>query len=549
MSLSADSQLSHERLWQEMRRLLERVVRVVDHDSFLDECLDTLVELFGADRGLILLSDSSGGTHAVNGRGQNRALSPFEREEISKTIISLVQASGESVLWEPDFELAGSESITTLGIVAALAAPLHPLAWNEAEAPANDLRPYHRGVLYLDFRDFTKIIGETHREFFEAAASLVSVVLEQGQALHSAKEHLRTARAQQPGPVPLPSLDEILSPKSMAILRAEVETCLVGDSPIFLQGQSGTGKTMLAMAIAGASGRTPVVRATLGSSDDLNTITSELFGHERGAFSGAMTKRVGMVEFADGGTLILDEILNLPLHAQQLLLDFTQFGTYRPLGYDKPEPKHATVRIIAATNGDVDQAVAEGRFRQDLYYRLAGVTLHMPALREHPEDVPAIAESFLRRTDRARQWSFSLPLRRLLMSPEIEWPGNVRQLESVIRRCCERALAKDSATTILTAAHFEPRDVGAISVAIPDAAEIDVGPGASQIDSGDLVARWSRLLEDRAALELVERDIIERALDKHGGVLAHAARELGIPRTSLVSRVSTLGIESAKRRR
>src|SRR5205823_3407775 len=162
--------------------------------------------------------------------------------------------TGECVTWDVS-TLSASSSVRTLGILAALAAPLHRPGI-EAGAP--------RAILYVDVRDPRKHVERSHVEFFLSAALLVGALLDQ---------------------------------------RAR------------------------------------------GESDDLNTITSELFGHERGAFSGAASKRVGLVEFADGGTLILDEILNLAPHAQKLLLDFTQFGTYRPLGYDRPAPKQSRVRI------------------------------------------------------------------------------------------------------------------------------------------------------------------------------------------------------------
>src|SRR5262249_32904813 len=175
--------------------------------------------------------------------------------------------------------------------------------------------------------------------YCRTAAMVVGAVLEQHGRAESARAALREAKTHTMDSRPAPSLEELLGPSSMTALRTEIEAAIHGSASIFILGESGTGKTALAQALAEASGRRPSVRAMLGGSDDLNTITSELFGHERGAFSGAASKRVGLVEFADKGTLILDEVLNMPPQAQRLLLDFTQFGTYRPLGYDRPEPK------------------------------------------------------------------------------------------------------------------------------------------------------------------------------------------------------------------
>lgn len=522
-----------EAVWSHMRRLLGRLVQAVDRGSFLDDCLDTLVDLLGADRGLVLLVGEDGGAVAVNARGQGRALDPYEREEISKTIVRRVQDAGECVIWRPFEDAAPTESMHVLGIASALAAPLRSMAWD------GDPRAPLRGVLYLDFRSRRRQPGEAQRELVEAAAHVMAAVLGPYEKLQVAQGDLRALSALRDGPAP--TLDELLRPESMAHLRAEVASCLHGESSILVLGESGTGKTELARAIAEASGRAPVVRAVLGSSDDLNTITSELFGHEKGAYSGAFSKRTGVVEFADGGTLILDEILNLPPHAQQLLLDFTQFGTYRPLGYEKREPKRARVRLIAATNGDLDAAMREGRFRQDLYYRIAAVTLPIPPLRERRGDIPALAEGVLRRIDRARAWQISVPLRRLLMSSDLPWSGNVRQLEAVIGRARERALLRDPEGRTLTPEHLMPRDLGCATLAAPAA-----GPPADLDDLGDSFARLTR---EREALDAQEKRIIEAALDREGGVAAAAARALGVPRTSLISRIDTLGIEARSRAR
>ncbi|MGO9833625.1 MAG: sigma 54-interacting transcriptional regulator [Polyangiaceae bacterium] len=336
-----------------------------------------------------------------------------------------------------------------------------------------------------------------------------------------------------------PSLEDLLSTPSMQAIRQEIESAVPGDAPILILGESGTGKTVMALAIAEASRRLPIVRAVLGASDDLNTITSELFGHERGAFSGATGKRMGLAEFADGGTLILDEILNLPPHAQQLLLDFTQFGTYRPLGYDRAEPRRAKVRLIAATNGDLEVAIREKRMRQDLYYRLAALTIELPPLRERRDDIPSLAEKTLERVDPSRAWTLSVPLRRLLVSPSLDWSGNVRQLERAIERARERAVARDPEAAVLTPEHLEARDVGRALLEAPAALRLT--------STESLAVSWQKLQAERASLDEREQSLLRRALTQSRGVVAHAARGLGIARTTLSSRIEVLGIRPPRR--
>jgi DNA-binding NtrC family response regulator len=390
----------------------------------------------------------------------------------------------------------------------------------------------------VDFREARKFVSERHVEFFASAALLLGTVLEQHDRGASVRDQLREATSHCTDARRAPPLAELLALPSMRAIRDELDSALPGDAPILITGESGTGKTLLAQAIAEASGRRPIVRAVLGASDDMNTITSELFGHERGAFSGATSKRMGLVEFADGGALILDEILNLPMHAQQLLLDFTQFGAYRPLGHARPEPKHARVRLIAATNGDLRAAMREKRFREDLYYRLAALTLEVPPLRERREDIPVLAESTLRRVDPRRAWTLSVPLRRLLVSPKLEWSGNVRQLERAIERARERALARDPEATVLTPEHLEARDAGQ---ALPAAAE------ASGTEAPDpLATTWQKLQAERGRLDEREQEVLRQALSQSGGVVAQAARELGIARTTLSSRIDALGLRQPK---
>ena len=214
------------------------------------------------------------------------------------------------------------------------------------------------------------------------------------------------------------------------------------DAPVLVTGESGTGKELIAQAVHEYSPRrkNEFIAINCGAIPE-NLLESELFGHEKGAFTGAMAKRAGRFEQCDGGTLFLDEIGDMPQSVQVKLLRVLQDGSFSRVGSN--ETQTSDVRIVAATNKDLAREVAEGNFREDLYYRLNVVEIRLPALRERPEDIPLLAEFFLQRL--ARKYG----LARIKLSGEAietlqkhRWTGNVRELENTMARAC--ALAESS---------------------------------------------------------------------------------------------------------
>jgi transcriptional regulator with GAF, ATPase, and Fis domain len=516
-SLTSQDAPDADTLWRALRQLVERVGAALEGDAAIDDCLDWTVEILGADRGLLVLQEDDGATRIVHARGRRKKLSPTEQEEASRTVVRRALETQSVVVWQKADGPFDSESVDALDLHAALAAPLRG-------------RGVPRGVIYLDFRHPLRHVQTAHQEFFMAAVVLIGGMLEQNVAARAAKDRLREAQTHLTEARQAPSLDDLLGSTNLASVRSEVALALAGTSPVLILGESGSGKTLLAHALAEACGRKPIVRVVLGASDDLNTIASELFGHVRGAFSGATANRIGLVEYADGGTLVLDEVLNLSSHAQRLLLDFTQFGTYRPLGYDKAAPKHANVRIIAATNGNLQSAMQQGRFREDLYYRLAGVTIRMPSLRERRGDVAALAERVVRRLDPSRSWTLALDTRRRLASGVYEWAGNIRELEWVVRRARDRAVARDR-----LASEIRAEDLG-------DANERHAASVSPLQSPGEETAatEWKRLQHLKAQIEQREAELLRGCLERHGGIVAHAAKELGVARTTLAGRVQGL---------
>lgn len=395
------------------------------------------------------------------------------------------------------------------------------------------------GALYLEF---TKDQGtrEDVVGVVETVGTLLGGFIAQQTVIEDTREDLRVERATSQRGRQL-TLDDLLAPDSMQGIRAELLSAMAGDESIMILGESGTGKTQLATAFAQASNQTPIVRATLGLADDLNTITSELFGHERGSFSGAVSKRKGLVEHADNGTLIFDEVLNLPRHAQQLLLDFTQFGTYRPLGHQSPHPKEARVRIISVTNGDMQKALAERAFREDLYYRLAAVPIVLPPLRDRRWDIPNIAARYLHRVDPSTEWELAGSAVEALVSPRLPWPGNIRELEAVLKRGLNRARSEGSSEPVLEARHFELGDGR-----LPTDSSAPTPQPSTQPGIEDIRTRWLQLTSRMQENEALEKQIIEEALEACYGIVARTARLLDLPRTGLISRFGRLNIDYEK---
>ena len=271
------------------------------------------------------------------------------------------------------------------------------------------------------------------------------------------------------------------------------------DLPVLITGETGTGKEVAARALHGLSHRAERPFAALNCGAlPASLVQSELFGHERGAFTGATTRRAGLFEAAEGGSVFLDEIGDLPLEAQTNLLRVLQEGSIERVG--SRQPLKVNVRVIAATHVDLEQAIAQGRFREDLYYRLNVLRLHMPALRERGDDIVKLAQHFLtrfRRQHRIRAQGFTEDAQHAMTS--FSWPGNVRELLNRVQRA---AIVADS--TLLDANHLELAHlVDARTPALTDArgqAEREALYSALQACNGNISACARRMRISRVTV-------------------------------------------------
>jgi DNA-binding NtrC family response regulator len=297
------------------------------------------------------------------------------------------------------------------------------------------------------------------------------------------------------------------SPAMQPVLQI-IERVGASDANVLITGENGTGKGVVAQTLHVMSSRAsrPMVTANVGGLSE-GVFESEMFGHVKGAFTDAKADRVGRFEMAEGGTLLLDEIANLPIKHQAKLLRVLETGEFERVGSSKT--RRSDVRIISATNADLGEEVSAGRFRQDLLFRLNTVEIHLPPLRDRREDIPLMATHFLRQHQRRYRKNVEgfhpAAMQVLLKHP---WPGNVRELDHAVERAVLMALG----------ATLEARDLG--------------------LQSGREV---SRRLEDMN-LEEVEGFLIQKTLAQCDGNVSRAAEKLGLSRSALYRRLQRFGL-------
>jgi len=300
-----------------------------------------------------------------------------------------------------------------------------------------------------------------------------------------------------------------------------VSKVAASDATVLILGESGTGKELIARAIHYNSDRADRILAPVNcSAIPAELLESELFGHARGAFTGAHTARTGRFESAHRGTIFLDEIGEMSPPLQAKILRVLQEQSFTPVGGTKPV--NVDVRVIAATNKDLEKEIAEGRFRQDLFFRLNVIPIHVPPLRERVEDIPVLAEHFIRKYAKGggrRIQGFRADAMEAM--ERHSWPGNVRELENLVERLV--VLSRDG--------WFEKRDLPAAMLPRKDR---DAGKGAEKLRSGGL--------DFRKAREDFENGLIGEALALCGGNRNRAAALLGLKRTTLLEMLKRKGI-------
>ncbi|MFK7988611.1 MAG: sigma 54-interacting transcriptional regulator [Sandaracinaceae bacterium] len=493
-----------------VRRLLRvaaRIAATLDPDDVLELAVDSAIELAGAERGFVLLRDPSGAPGVAVARNFDREDLSRASDKFSRTIATRVLTHGEPVLTseaQHDDRFTAGTSVHAMQLRSVLSVPIRR-------------RDTVLGALYVDNRFRRGRFTDEHVELLTGFADQVAVALtnarlhreleERTEELAAERERIAVLLADKTAEVerlvhrsPQDAHGLVGRSAPMRELLASIRRLANAPVTVLVEGESGSGKELVARAIhrAGQRASEPFVSVNCGAIPEA-LLESELFGHVKGAFTGASRDRRGLFLEAGAGTLFLDEVGEMPMGMQVKLLRALQQREVRPVGAASPEPLRA--RVLAATNRTLRDEVTAGRFREDLYYRLAVVELRVPALRERREDIPELARALLERIaeEGGRPTRLTASAARALA--DHPWPGNVRQLENALRA---------------TAVFAESGRINLDALVLPHAAP---------------------------RRQPSERDRIESALRQHGWNVARVGRELGIPRMTLYRRLAKYGLE------
>ncbi|MBN1481929.1 sigma 54-interacting transcriptional regulator [candidate division KSB1 bacterium] len=391
-----------------------------DIHTLIRLAVDKVVETTQAQRGVLLVQDSYGDFIFECARNSDKTDIQKPDSEISRTIIQSVLDSGESqilgnALHDPN--LSTSESVRSLSLLSIACAPLK--IDNETF-----------GVIYIDNRSLAALFDENTRLLLDELSKIISVPLKNSlsrQQLLEKQRQLKHQLDEQKG------YDQIIgaSPAINKVLEL-VDQVAGTDATVLIIGESGTGKELFARRLHQKSTRADKEMVILDCSTIAdNLLESELFGHEKGAFTGADRAKPGWFEIADKSTIFLDEIGEMSPPAQKKLLRLIQFGEFTPVGSKKT--KKVDVRIVTATNKDLPQMVKDGTFREDLYYRINVFELHIPPLRQRRDDIMKIADYFTRRFAHASKKKISgFSDDAIMLLKNHSYPGNIRELRNII---------------------------------------------------------------------------------------------------------------------
>lgn len=460
------------------------------------QLLGMLFDIVPAERGAILFFDEAG--EVTNSAAWDRLRGPEIPVRVSRTLLKKIIAERTGLLLDnlKGSPLGHAESLQSAGVKSVLCMPL--LLHNRVS-----------GMIYLDTRSPENPFDNDHLQLLAAMAGLISVALANVRHLQRLREENQYLQEEI-------NLNHELvgsSPRMRAIYEV-IRRVGATDSTVLIQGESGTGKELVARAIHNSSARAdgPFVAVNCAAITE-TLLESELFGHEKGAFTGAVAQKKGKIELAEGGTLFLDEIGEFAITLQAKLLRVIQEREFERVGGTRP--MKIDVRFVAATNRGLLQAVEAGTFRRDLYHRLNVVSLTLPALRERADDISLLADYFVAKASRKcrmRPKQISPEAQACLLS--YDWPGNVRELEHAM----ERAMVMGSSDRIL------PEDLPPeILDATPDT------PGSS--------ATYQSTVKEQ------KKQVVLKAMQQGKGNYIEAAKILGIHPNSLLRLIRNLGLK------